>query len=211
MGPDGRLATGRRRPRALGLLVLGACACGAALVALRSTLAAEPAPSTAFAGQYLSVGLPRPRARPAAAAPVGDLEQVSEGRAGDVAMRSRWIAKEVYGDGWRFGGRNMWLEDQMGGNWMNISVLKTYTFPSGRLKPRVMTKLRQADHKRAIRYIKRLRHFGLMPFHRIQAHVKTDPDAQRPMRANSFGQNRVAQRFVSGQAKKDLGDVIGDA
>mmetsp|Transcript_46358 Transcript_46358/g.93537 ORF Transcript_46358/g.93537 Transcript_46358/m.93537 type:complete len:124 (-) Transcript_46358:111-482(-) len=94
--------------------------------------------------------------------------------------QTNWVSKDFYKDGWRFGGKNAWLEDQMGGNWMNISTLRQYTFPSGRLKPRVMTKLRMSDHKRAMRYIKRLRHFGLMPFHRIQAKVESDPAAKRP-------------------------------
>ena len=79
----------------------------------------------------------------------------------------------------------------MGGNWMNVTTLKSYTFPSGRLKPRVMTKLRASDHKRAIRYVKRLRHFGLMPFHRLQANMYKDPAAKRaprPPRAPMGGQ-----------------------
>merc|ERR1719221_1545243 len=104
--------------------------------------------------------------------------------AGLVAMEARrrepWFAKSYYNDGWRFGGKNMWMEDQMGGNWMNITTLRTYTFPSGRMKPRVMTKLRMSDHKRAMRYIKRLRRFGLMPYHRLQAKISTDPAAMRP-------------------------------
>ena len=29
------------------------------------------------------------------------------------------------------------------------------------------------------RYVKRLRHFGLMPFHRLQAHAQTYPDSLR--------------------------------
>merc|ERR1712227_600926 len=107
--------------------------------------------------------------------------------------RTKWHAKGLYKDGWRHGGRNMWMEEGMGGNWMNISVLKEYTFPSGRLKPRVMTKLRQPDHKRAIRYIKRLRQLGLMPYHRIQAKIDTDPTAKAP----PSPQNQQAQQKVS--------------
>merc|ERR1719401_1378751 len=138
--------------------------------------------AAAGAGQPLSAALPVGSA-PAAGILIASPE-VSGRDTGAVAMEARrrepWFSKDYYKDGWRFGGRNMWMEDQMGGNWMNITTLRTYTFPSGRLKPRVMTKLRLSDHKRAIRYIKRLRIMGLMPFHRIQAKLETDPEARRP-------------------------------
>jgi len=115
-----------------------------------------------------------------------------------------WFAKDNYKDGWRFGGKNMWMEDQMGGNWMNITTLSKYTFPSGRLKPRVMTKLRMADHKRAMRYIKRLRHFGLMPFQRLQANVGTDTLAKRPEReSNTKARTQGAKLGGSGQEAMD--------
>mmetsp|Transcript_147461 Transcript_147461/g.410788 ORF Transcript_147461/g.410788 Transcript_147461/m.410788 type:complete len:103 (-) Transcript_147461:136-444(-) len=102
----------------------------------------------------------------------------------------------------------MWMEDQMGGNWMNITTLKSYTFPSGRLKPRVMTKLRMADHKRAMRYIKRLRHFGLMPFHRIQAKLETDEKARRPPMP-SFGGRGM--RPSQGRMSSDVAGQIDNA
>lgn len=88
----------------------------------------------------------------------------------------------------------MWMEDQMGSNWMNVTTLKTYTFPSGRMKPRVMTKLRSTDHRRAMIYIKRLRKMGLMPYHRLQAKVEGDPLARRPppiTGQQSLGNSRV--------------------
>eukprot|EP00929_Paragymnodinium_shiwhaense_P067284 TRINITY_DN3387_c0_g2_i1.p2 TRINITY_DN3387_c0_g2~~TRINITY_DN3387_c0_g2_i1.p2 ORF type:complete len:220 (+),score=47.02 TRINITY_DN3387_c0_g2_i1:86-745(+) len=131
-------------------------------------------------------------------------EDAPRGRPGGVAMgRMRWVQKERYGDGWRFGGRNMWLEEAMGSNWMNITVLKTYTFPSGRVKPRVMTKLRQSDHKRAVRYVKRLRRMGLMPYHRIQAKVATDPAAQRPPPPSRGQKSSTKQVSAEGKASMD--------
>eukprot|EP00913_Durusdinium_trenchii_P023168 g21748.t1 len=57
-----------------------------------------------------------------------------------------------------------------------------HCFASGRLKPRVLTKLRMSDHKRAVRYIKRLRMLGLMPYHRLQSKIATDKEAKRPPR-----------------------------
>ncbi|CAJ1330735.1 unnamed protein product, partial [Effrenium voratum] len=95
-------------------------------------------------------------------------------------MNSRYVRKPYYEDGWRVGGRNMWIEDRLGGNWMNITALKQYTYPSGRLMPRVMTKLRMTDHKRAMRYIKRMRMLGLMPYHRLLGNIGKDPAAKRP-------------------------------
>merc|ERR1711920_546631 len=86
----------------------------------------------------------------------------------------------LYNDGWRYGSRSMWMEDTMNRNWMNITVLREYTFPSGRLKPRTMTKLSSASHARAMKYIKRLRRMGLMPFHRLQSKMLTDDEAQNP-------------------------------
>jgi len=117
-----------------------------------------------------------------------------------------WFAKDNYKDGWRFGGKNMWMEDQMGGNWMNITTLSQYTFPSGRLKPRVMTKLRMADHKRAMRYIKRLRHFGLMPFHRLQAKVGDDALAKRSERAP--GNKAVIQSSKMSKSGREAVDDV---
>eukprot|EP00434_Breviolum_minutum_P001132 symbB.v1.2.000990.t1/scaffold43.1/size391093/19 len=38
------------------------------------------------------------------------------------------------------------------------------------------------DHKRAVRYIKRMRMLGLMPYHRLLAKIETDPEAKRPPR-----------------------------
>lgn len=109
-----------------------------------------------------------------------------------------YVKKSVYNDGW-YGGRNAWLEEAMGGNWMNVSVLKTYTHPNGKLKQRVFTKLRMADHKRATKYIKRLRSMGLMPFHRLQAKVKKAPEASRPpMRQGTgiFGRGVAAKQMA---------------
>eukprot|EP00438_Fugacium_kawagutii_P019089 Skav234717 [mRNA] locus=scaffold634:149620:157870:+ [translate_table: standard] len=53
-----------------------------------------------------------------------------------TAMNSKYVRKPYYEDGWRIGGKNMWIEERLGGNWMNITALKEYTFASGRLKPR---------------------------------------------------------------------------
>mmetsp|Transcript_21401 Transcript_21401/g.49817 ORF Transcript_21401/g.49817 Transcript_21401/m.49817 type:complete len:196 (+) Transcript_21401:66-653(+) len=125
-----------------------------------------------------------------------------------TAMNSRHVKKAYYADGWRHGGKNMWVEDQLGGNWMNITALKQYTYASGRLKPRVMTKLRMSDHKRAIRYIKRFRQLGIMPYHRLLAKIEQDPDAKRPPRPKTAGnygfvKSETATKEVS-EAVKDL-------
>jgi len=120
----------------------------------------------------------------------------AEVRAPSVTMfhSGEFQQKAVYDDGWRYGGKNEWLEDALGGDWLNPNALRQYTFPSGRLKPRVMTKLRMCDHKRAIRYIKRLRQFGLMPFHRLAAKVETDPEARRPQVTRSPAGNQPLSR-----------------
>merc|ERR1719410_1692178 len=117
--------------------------------------------------------------------------------------KNKRVSKDYYEDGWRWGARNMWLEDQMGSNWMNVSTLRTYTFPSGRMKPRVMTKLRLADHKRAARYIKRLQHFGMMPFHRILADIEKDPAAQRPKMTMRTGQRQPQRLSPDAQKTTD--------
>mmetsp|Transcript_63968 Transcript_63968/g.144371 ORF Transcript_63968/g.144371 Transcript_63968/m.144371 type:complete len:219 (+) Transcript_63968:79-735(+) len=210
--PRGRAPPAARpRTRPVSAALVAACALAGALVAFRSTTGPRHAPPAAFVGQSAALAAAAP-ARARSRAPSSgsldlDLSEVAsaeEGRASGVAMHGRrWVSKDFYRDGWRFGGRNMWMEDQMGGNWMNISTLKTYTFPSGRLKPRVMTKLRMSDHKRAMRYIKRLRHFGLMPFHRIQAKIQTDPSAKRPL-MKSFNRARPRGEPLSAELGKEI-------
>mmetsp|Transcript_74845 Transcript_74845/g.173459 ORF Transcript_74845/g.173459 Transcript_74845/m.173459 type:complete len:202 (-) Transcript_74845:67-672(-) len=166
-------------PRAAGTLVVAGLL-SASLSALIST--ALPSPISLFAAP------PAPHSGSVTGNAVSMLPSLyaSSEDVSPVVMHGRgrsYIAPELYDDGWRHGLRNMWLEDQMGGNWMNVSTLRTYTYPSGRLKPRVLTKLRAADHKRAVRYIKRLQHFGLMPFHRIESRLESDIAARRPPRA----------------------------
>ena len=86
----------------------------------------------------------------------------------------------------------------MGGNWMNISQLKEYTHPSGRLKSRYLTKLFMSNHNRAMIYIKRLQSLGLMPYHRIQAKMASDPAANPPPPRTPYGGGTgpVAERKV---------------
>merc|ERR1712037_908920 len=115
----------------------------------------------------------------------------------------------LYNDGWRYGARSMWMEDTMNRNWMNITVLREYTFPSGRLKPRTMTKLSSASHSRAIRYIKRLRRIGLMPFHRLQSKMLTDDDAQNPRAINPNPITMAAPGGTRPAMTRDLGKVMG--
>ncbi|CAE7484271.1 unnamed protein product [Symbiodinium natans] len=118
---------------------------------------------------------------------------------------SHHVKPAYYNDGWRHGGINMWMEDQLGGNWMNVSALKQYTYASGRLKPRVLTKLRMSDHKRAVKYIKRFRRLGIMPYHRLLAKIEKDPEAKRPARkgtgSGTFGFRRdtPSQKGVSAE------------
>lgn len=123
----------------------------------------------------------------------GRMEPVAPHSEALTAMNSKYVRKPYYEDGWKIGGKNMWIEERLGGNWMNITSLKEYTFASGRLKPRVLTKLRMADHKRATRYIKRLRMLGLMPYHRLLAKIETDPEAKRPQRVTMPTQGQAAR------------------
>mmetsp|Transcript_135948 Transcript_135948/g.290541 ORF Transcript_135948/g.290541 Transcript_135948/m.290541 type:complete len:219 (+) Transcript_135948:79-735(+) len=178
----------RRRPLALSAALLLA----ALVVHVRIAFVA---PGSDAGAHMASTGRSVPRSRAGAAISAAGILAApmqwspasarAQGRPAITMEVARYHLKDQYRDGWRFGSRNMWLEDQMGGNWMNVTKLREYTFPSGRLKPRVMTKLRQSDQKRAMRYIKRLRRFGMMPFHRLQAKISTDPAAMRPPMRNT--------------------------
>ncbi|CAK0893222.1 unnamed protein product, partial [Prorocentrum cordatum] len=91
----------------------------------------------------------------------------------------------------------------MGGNWMNITQLKEYTHPSGRLKSRYLTKLFMSNHNRAMIYIKRLQCLGLMPYHRIQAKMANDPAALPPppkVQFNSGGERPAQSRQLLDRA-----------
>ncbi|CAE7765763.1 unnamed protein product [Symbiodinium sp. CCMP2456] len=72
--------------------------------------------------------LPRAVVRPKAAAAeepavlAGAYEKMGESEEPLTALASRHIKKAYYNDGWRHGGINMWMEDQLGGNWMNVSA-----------------------------------------------------------------------------------------
>ncbi|CAE7719511.1 unnamed protein product [Symbiodinium pilosum] len=149
----------------------------------------------------------RPKAAPVEepAAFVGAYEKLGESDEPVTAMSSRHIKQAYYNDGWRHGGINMWIEDKLDGNWMNVNALKNYTYASGRLKPRVLTKLRMSDHKRAVRYIKRFRQLGIMPYHRLLAKIEKDPAAKRPPKGKtsaSYGVNRAATKEVAESMKE---------
>ncbi|CAK0893221.1 unnamed protein product [Prorocentrum cordatum] len=119
-----------------------------------------------------------------------------------MAGRTTSQGPSVYNDGWRQGRYNLWMEEQMGGNWMNITQLKEYTHPSGRLKSRYLTKLFMSNHNRAMIYIKRLQCLGLMPYHRIQAKMANDPAALPPppkVQFNSGGERPAQSRQLLGQ------------
>merc|ERR1712107_625507 len=98
-----------------------------------------------------------------------------------------------YNDGYSYEDGSMWMDEEMGGNWMNISSFKQYIFPSGRVKPSSLTQLRLADHRRAVNYIKRCRRMGLLPYMRVQAKMYSDPAAIRPSRDMIYNAGSVAR------------------